>query len=265
MKTPLVLSSFLALVPKLNLGTHLRAQLHCAAVRSAVGACGKLCPGNRVAGTMAFPNGVWERGNPRHHQTMNSSLRCRLLFFTMAILGICSSFGEASSQKAGDPLRLLDEAKLEAQPKQSQNRIYRLIIAPTWGNRFCFRIQNTSGGGLLIMKRLAGQAGYGDGPLAETKEFPLSVSEFQEVEDLIANSGYEKMGLRDPGQGTDGDSWSLEVSKPESYHIAIRWCPNLYDPKKRGTEGFVKAFRWAADKAGVTQRITNKGGVIFNR
>ena len=49
------------LVPKLHLGTQLRAQLHCGGEVTALCLAFKLSPGNRVAGTRTFPNRVWER------------------------------------------------------------------------------------------------------------------------------------------------------------------------------------------------------------
>jgi hypothetical protein len=82
---------------------------------------------------------------------------------------------------------------------------------------------------------------------------------------LVNKSGFEQMGLRDTDVvGEDGESWSLEVSKADFIHTLVLWSPD-YDMKKRGTEGFVKVFRWLADRAGVTDKITNKGSAIFKR
>jgi hypothetical protein len=174
------------------------------------------------------------------------------------------TMGADASGKDGY-LAKLKENELAAQPKDSSTRIYRLIISPTWGNLHCLRLQNTEKGGLLVTKHLDGQAGYGKGPLVKTKRAALSPDEFAEFEKLVANSGYEKMSLKDPDQGLDGDGWTLEVSKPGFHHKAFRWCPNAYDPKKRGTTGYVEVFRWAAGKASVTGAITNKGYSVFAR
>jgi hypothetical protein len=185
-----------------------------------------------------------------------------LLALLLVVFAEGANAGEA---KKASYLAKLKEEALEAQAKDSSTRIYRLIISPTWGNLHCLRLQNTAEGGVLIAKRLDGQSGYGDGPLVETKKVVLSPAEFQEFEALMGKSGYEKMGITDPNQGLDGDSWSVEVAKASFHHKASRWCPNAYDPKKRGTEGYVKAFRWAADKAGVTKAVTNKGHSVFDR
>ena len=180
--------------------------------------------------------------------------------------GLCDTTAQQGPYTKGvSPLVRLEEPVLAPQPKGSSTKIYRLMIAPTWGNRFCFRIQSTTTGASLTIKRLTGQAGYGDGPLADTKQVVLTADEFATFEAIVSKSGYEKMGERDPDMGLDGDSWSLESSKEGFHHTAIRWCPNDYDPKKRGTEIFVQAFRWAADRAGVTKQITNKGHAIFDR
>lgn len=172
---------------------------------------------------------------------------------------------ESPQSKKDAVLSMLKEDVLREQPKGAYTRIYRLMIAPTWGNRFCFRVQTTESGAVLVMKRLEGQSGYGDGPLAEVRQFELSKEDLAAFEAIISASGYEKMGSRDPNAGVDGDSWTLEVSSSGFYHIARRWCPNAYDPKKRGTLKFVESFRWIADKCGVTKSITNKGSAIFDR
>jgi hypothetical protein len=172
---------------------------------------------------------------------------------------------ESPQPKKDTVLSMLKEDVLSEQPKGASTRIYRLMIEPTWGNRFCFKVQTSESGATLVMKRLDGQSGYGDGPLAETKQFKLSKEDLAAFEAIVSASGYEKMDRRDPNAGLDGDSWTLEVSSSGFYHIARRWCPNAYDPKKRGTLKFVESFRWVADKCGVTKSITNKGGAIFDR
>ncbi len=101
--------------------------------------------------------------------------------------------------------------------------------------------------------------------LAETKQMRLTQEDLTAFEKLLATTGYEKMGMRDPHAGLDGDSWTLEVSKPSCHHMASRWCPNGYDPDKRGTRKYADAFRWVADKMGVTKSITNKGHAVFDR
>ena len=161
-------------------------------------------------------------------------------------------------------LNKLREPALAAKPKDSDLRVYRLMISPTWGNLICFRVESTATGGLLVVKRLD-RKGYEDGALMEKKEVALSAEEIQAFERLVEDSRYRKMTLDDPDMGLDGDTWRIEVAKAGLHHEAMRWCPNGYDPKKRGTEDYVKVFRWAADKAGVTKTITNKGHPIFDR
>ncbi len=191
-----------------------------------------------------------------------------LVFLALSFDGhICfadASIKKGESKQGDSVLQILKESELSPQEKNSSLRIYRAMIAPTWGNRYCIRVQNQGEGALMVLKRLDGQAGYGDGKLVEEKEFRLTANEFQELEELVNKSGFEKMGLRDPDSGLDGESWSLEVSKAEFNHKAVRWSPN-YDMKKRATEGFVKVFRWLADRAGVTDRITNKGHSVFKQ
>ena len=187
-------------------------------------------------------------------------------FITCAGLALALLAGEAPAPtKTPTFLTLLQEPRLTEQPKTSTKKVYRLIIAPTWGNRFCFRIATNGDTATLTMKRLGGQAGYGDGPLAETKQMRLTQRDLTAFEILLATTGYENMDLKDPHAGLDGDSWTLEVSKAAYYHIASRWCPNAYDPDKRGTRKYVDAFRWITDKMGVTKSITNKGHAVFDR
>ena len=187
-------------------------------------------------------------------------------FIACAGLALASLAGEPPAHtKTPTFLTQLQETRLSAQPKTSTKKVYRLIIAPTWGNRFCFRIDTNGDKATLTMKRLGGQAGYGDGPLAETKQMRLTQEDLTAFERLLAATGYGKMDLRDPHAGLDGDSWTLEVSKPAYYHIARRWCPNAYAPDKRGTRKYVDAFRWITDKMGVTKSITNKGHPVFER
>ncbi len=150
-------------------------------------------------------------------------------------------------------------------PQFTGSRFYELTISPTWGNKVSFRVQNSNDGGTLQFKRYAGRSGYTDGASPETRVLHLSAAEFGEFEDLVSRSGYERMGQRDPDIGLDGDSWSLTVRRAGFEHTAVRWCPNAYNPKRRGTVVYVEAFRWCADKAGVTATITNKGPSLFDR
>jgi hypothetical protein len=207
--------------------------------------------------------------DPQRSPNSNTPLAMKFrvaAFIAFAGLAIASPAGEpTASTKKPTFLTQLQENRLAAQPKTSTKKVYRLIIAPTWGNRFCFRIDSNGDTATLTMKRLGGQAGYGDGPLAETKQMPLTQQDLSAFENLLAATGYEKMDLRDPHAGLDGDSWTLEVSKPAYYHIASRWCPNAYRPDKRGTRKYADAFRWVADKMSVTKSITNKGHGIFDR
>lgn len=153
---------------------------------------------------------------------------------------------------------------LAALPPGSKSRVYRLSIAPAWGDTFAFTLSGGETKPKLLMERFH----YGEKPqrnLVEIKEVALSDEDFAAFEALVAKSGYEKMGETDPDMGLDGDSWSLETARAGFHHAAVRWCPASYDIERRGTKGYVAAFRWAADQAGVTARITNKGGAIFDR
>lgn len=100
---------------------------------------------------------------------------------------------------------------------------------------------------------------------AEKKEIQLTSEDFLAFEEVIRKADLDTMKLWDKTDGLDGDVWSLEISKAQFHDSVASWCPNAYDPKKRGTAGFVKVFKWAADKAGITKSITNKGHPIMDR
>jgi hypothetical protein len=158
-------------------------------------------------------------------------------------------------------LKMAGQSPLEAQPKKSSLRIYRIIIAPAWGSTWCIRIENNDMGGVISVNRLA----YGDIETAQKKEIQLTGEEFLAFEEVVRKAGLDAMKLRDKTDGLDGDVWSLEISKAQFHDAVASWCPNAYDPQERGTAGFVKVFKWAADKAGITKSITNKGHSILDR
>jgi hypothetical protein len=157
----------------------------------------------------------------------------------------------------------LNEPVLKKEPADSKLRVYRLVIAPVWGPLYCLRVQNTAGGATLTVKHLEKKDGKDLEQLVEEKPVTLTAKEFEEFEALIAKTGFEKMPSED--YGVDGDVWALEVSKAGFFHKAERWCPNTRDAEKKGTVAYAAAFRWLADKAQVTARITNKGHSIFDR
>jgi hypothetical protein len=70
---------------------------------------------------------------------------------------------EGEGKRDDSVLQKLKEPELAPQEKSSTLRIYRAMIAPTWGNRYCIRVQNQGEGAIMVLKRLDGQAGYGDG------------------------------------------------------------------------------------------------------
>jgi hypothetical protein len=155
------------------------------------------------------------------------------------------------------------EPVLTKQPADSKLRVYRLVIAPVWGPLYCMRVQNTAAGATITVKHLKYEKENPWKELVEEKPVTLTAAEFAEFEALIAKTGYEKMGPKD--YGVDGDIWALEVSKAGYFHKAERWCPNAFDPEKKGTAAYAAAFRWVADKVQVTAKITNKGRPVFDR
>jgi hypothetical protein len=112
----------------------------------------------------------------------------RLYKFGLAVFLALTSAGHISfadapvkdgeSKRNDSVLQKLKEPELATQGKNSTLRIYRAMIAPTWGNRYCIRVQNQGKGAIMVLKRLDGQAGYGNGKLVEEKEFKLTAKEF---------------------------------------------------------------------------------------
>ena len=60
---------------------------------------------------------------------------------------------------------------------------------------------------------------------------------------------FAKQSTDDPVIGLDGSQWILEQLKDGKYHIVVRWAADAYEPKKRGTESFVKLCEWMLAKA----------------
>ena len=187
------------------------------------------------------------------------SIICGLVFT------LSSSSAQAPYRSGVDPLIKLNEPKLAALPADSKQQIYRLMIAPTWGHRFCFRVDYSGTEAVLSYKRLGGQAGYGDGPIAESKRIKLTEKDWKEFQALVKTSACESMSERDGFSGMDGDDWTVEVAKAGSYRNIERWCATQANDQGRGLADFVKLFQWAADKVGARKQVTNKGIEILDR
>ena len=182
-------------------------------------------------------------------------------------LGLTFSFCSAQSpyRPGVDPLTKLNEPKLAALPADSKQQIYRLMIAPTWGSRYCFRVDYSGTEAFLTFKRLSGQAGYGDGPIAESKRIKLTEKDWKEFQALVKASACESMSELDGFSGMDGDYWTIEVAKTGSYRQIERWCATQANDQGRGLADFVKLFQWAADKVGARKQVTNKGIDILDQ
>ena len=185
------------------------------------------------------------------------------LFLSACYPGFAEDSGYA--RVYANVLKRMDETPLLPLPKKSSSRIYRLVIAPAWGDSFGIRIESNENGASMVIKQVGWRVGADDYSLAKKKELHLTFAEFLSFEEVIRKSRYEEMRTLDKTDGFDGEIWSMEVSRAQFHDAVSSWCPNDSDSKTRGTEGFVRIFQWAANKAGIAKTITNKGHPIFER
>lgn len=79
---------------------------------------------------------------------------------------------------------------------------------------------------------------------------PDRVSEFL---NRLAPAHFWEMATELPPRGEDGAEWILEGVQEGKYHIAIRWCPHLYDHSSE-VAAFADAARFLFQLAGHTHR-----------
>jgi hypothetical protein len=162
----------------------------------------------------------------------------------------------------GGALRRMHESSLLGVTRDPKAVVYRFTLLPTWGNPVTVRTTRHGDHYRLSLRRLDGMGGYELGHLAEQKEIELSPGDSAAFDRLIARAAFFTIPISEESGGTDGEEWILEAVSGGKYHVVDRWCPNVYDTKKRKLEGFVALCIFLLHKT--AQDPTNKGERILS-
>ena len=159
----------------------------------------------------------------------------------------------------------MDEPSLFQNAPSETSLTMRFTLLPTWGNPIAIRIHEEGKGAKLIAKRLSGQGGYDPGKLVYDEEKVLSPDEWNKIRAEYQRLNFFDLPTADPKRGHDGEEWILEGIVGSRYHLVVRWSPNEYDPRRRGTEEFVTLCSSLLDTSGLSEAATNKGHPIIKK
>ncbi len=159
----------------------------------------------------------------------------------------------------GESLERMNEPRLPGFAKDVNADVYRIMILPTWGNPIAVRVQRHGELYSLSARRLDGQGGYDPGKLVEAKDIELGADDSKSLAVLIQNLNFFQLPTEDDVIGFDGDQWIIEGVSQGKYHVAVRWCADSYDPKKRKLTAFLTLCRFLLDKSTLSERPKNKG------
>ncbi|MEO5857809.1 MAG: hypothetical protein ABIR33_02555 [Pyrinomonadaceae bacterium] len=140
------------------------------------------------------------------------------------------NFLQSSTYWDEEILRRFNEQPLSAIDSGSVNRVYRLILMPTFDRPVCVRVESKQGRKTVAIKVLDGLGGYGAeeyGKFMSAKERALTEQEWTEIERLIESSSFwyiPRIDIR-AVPVTDGATWVLEGAT-DSYHLVERITPS---------------------------------------
>lgn len=189
-------------------------------------------------------------------------------YFPIGVFSKNPDFSDWVARWYASELRALEEPSLyksgssagsENSPRNVNADVYRITILPTWGNTIAIRVQRHGELYSLSARRLDGQAGYDPGKLVESKDITLSPQDSKTLSILIQNLNFFQMPTEDNVRGADGDEWIIEGVSKGNYHVAVRWCAQAYDPRKRNLTAFLDLCKFLMDESTLSERPTNKG------
>lgn len=146
-------------------------------------------------------------------------------------------------------LRLMEELSLYSKRGDKSEDVYRFTLLPTWGDPRCAVVTKNEDKVSIRFVRLDGDGGYDPGKLIEKTERELKPEEIKKFLTLFAALDFARQTTEDPVMGLDGSQWILECLIGGEYHIVVRWTADAYEPKKRGTEDFVKLCTWMLENS----------------
>lgn len=182
-------------------------------------------------------------------------------FFPVSERGSATAISSFEEQWYSKHLRLMKEPSLFANRDDKEKEVYRFTLLPNWGDPRCVVVEQDQkkGQATIRFSRLDGDGGYDPGKLVEQEQRELDEKEFNEFASLFKALEFEKQSTEDPVMGLDGSQWILECLKGGKYHIVVRWTADAYEPKKRGTEAFVRLCNWMLEKAPRTKKTEPDG------
>ncbi len=170
-------------------------------------------------------------------------------YFPVSERGGPSTISTFEEEWYSSHLRLMKEPSLFAEQHTDGKEVYRFTFLPTWGDPRCAVVSREGDRAFIRFARLDGDGGYDPGKLVEQARRELKSEEIKEFAGLFDALKFSKLTTEDPVIGCDGSEWILECIKDGKYHVVVRWTANAYEPKKRGTESFVKLCEWMLSKA----------------
>lgn len=136
------------------------------------------------------------------------------------------SLRERTAEWFGERLVSLEEPTLRCEGGDEQARVYRFTIMRSFDSDWVVRIERRGQDARLIAKESKPdhwtRREHG---AARVVERDLSLSEWRQFEDAIAESGFWSMPSTTAYRGNDGASWWFEGVEWGVYHVARRWSP----------------------------------------